>query len=185
MPMDYFNNLHDRDDTLQRGGCVNQASIGIVQKWGKFEKLAHPGLHYFNPCAGQYLAGYLSTRIQSLSVKIETKTKDNVFVHIVSSILYKVIKNNADDAFYELQNPKEQIQAYVFDVVRAQVPRLTLDQLFEQKDEVAKAVLEELEKVMGEYGYNIEQILIVDILPDPSVRKAMNEINADDLKIEM
>lgn len=159
-------------------GCIDQASIGVVEKWGRFEKLAEPGLNFFNPFVGQYLAGVLSTRINSLEVKIETKTKDNVFVQIISSIQYRVLKQNADDAFYELQNPREQIQAYVFDVVRAQVPRMTLDQLFEQKDEVAKSVLQELEKVMGEYGYSIEHILMVDIIPDPSVRRAMNEINA-------
>ncbi|GAA0170060.1 transporter [Lithospermum erythrorhizon] len=120
---------------------------------------------------------------QSLDVKIETKTKDNVFVQLICSIQYRIVKLNADDAFYELQNPKEQIQAYVFDVVRAHVPRMTLDALFEQKGDVAQAVLEELEKVMGAYGYNIEQILVVDIIPDPSVRKAMNEINAAQLQL--
>nr|AFK35333.1 unknown [Lotus japonicus] len=109
---------------------------------------------------------------------IETKTKDNVFVQLLCSIQYRVVKENADDAFYELQNPQEQIQACVFDVTRAIVPRMNLDDLFEQKGEVAKAVLEELHKVMGEYGYSIEHILMVDIIPDPSVRKAMNEINA-------
>uniref|UniRef100_A0A2N9EXR0 Band 7 domain-containing protein n=1 Tax=Fagus sylvatica TaxID=28930 RepID=A0A2N9EXR0_FAGSY len=159
-------------------GCVEQASVGMVERWGRFEKLAEPGLHFFNPFAGQCLAGILSTRINSLDVKIETKTKDNVFVQLVCSIQYRVIKENADDAFYELQNPKEQIQAYVFDVVRALVPRMNLDDLFEQKGEVAKSVLEELEKVMGAYGYSIEHILMVDIIPDASVRKAMNEINA-------
>ncbi|KAM0946711.1 putative Band 7 domain-containing protein [Dioscorea sansibarensis] len=158
--------------------CVDQASVGVVEKWGRFLKLANPGLHFFNPFAGEWLAGVLSTRVCSLDVKIETKTKDNVFVQLVCSIQYRVIKANADDAFYELQNPREQIQAYVFDVVRAHVPRMTLDELFEQKNDVAQAVLEELEKVMGAYGYNIEQILMVDIIPDASVRKAMNEINA-------
>ncbi|GAV64852.1 Band_7 domain-containing protein [Cephalotus follicularis] len=159
-------------------GCVEQASIGVVERWGRFEKLAQPGLHLFNPFAGQCLAGLLSTRINSLDVRIETKTKDNVFVQLLCSIQYRVVKENADDAFYELQNPKEQIQAYVFDVVRALVPRITLDELFEQKGEVARSVLEELEKVMGAYGYSIEHILMVDIIPDASVRKAMNEINA-------
>ncbi|KAH9647510.1 Hypersensitive-induced response protein 4 [Citrus sinensis] len=149
-------------------GCIDQASVGIVERWGRFEKLAEPGLHFFNPCAGQWLAGILSTRINSLDVRIETKTKDNVFVQLLCSIQYRIVRANADDAFYELQNPKEQIQAYVFDVVRALVPRMTLDELFEQKGEVAKAVLEELEK----------HILMVDIIPDPAVRKAMNEINA-------
>ncbi|KAK1392830.1 Hypersensitive-induced response protein 4 [Heracleum sosnowskyi] len=159
-------------------GCIGQSHVGVVEKWGRFDKLAQPGLNFFNPFAGEFIAGLLSTRINSLDVKIETKTKDNVFVQMICSIQYRVIKENADDAFYELQNPKEQIQAYVFDVVRAQVPRMTLDELFEQKGDVAKAVLEELEKVMGEYGYNIEHILMVDIIPDPSVRTAMNEINA-------
>ncbi|XP_030463362.1 hypersensitive-induced response protein 4 [Syzygium oleosum] len=158
--------------------CVDQAGVGVVERWGRFEKLAPPGLHFFNPFCGEALAGVLSTRIQSLEVRIETKTKDNVFVQLICSIQYRVVKMNADDAFYELQNPQEQIQAYVFDVVRALVPRMTLDELFEQKGEVAIAVLEELEKVMGAYGYSIEHILMVDIIPDPSVRRAMNEINA-------
>ncbi|KMZ65729.1 Hypersensitive induced response protein 4 [Zostera marina] len=158
--------------------CVDQASVGIVERWGKFQNLAVPGLHFFNPCAGEFLAGVLSTRISSLDVRVETKTKDNVFVQLLCSIQYRVIKENGDDAFYELQNPKEQIQAYVFDVVRAHVPRMTIDELFEQKADVANTVLEELEKVMGAYGYNIEQILMVDIIPDASVRRAMNEINA-------
>ncbi|CAA2995438.1 protein PPLZ12 [Olea europaea var. sylvestris] len=159
-------------------GCVDQASVGVVEKWGRFQRLAEPGFHFFNPLAGECLAGILSTRINSLDVKIETKTKDNVFVQMHCSIQYRVIRGNADDAFYELQNPEEQIQSYVFDVVRAHVPRMTLDELFEQKGDVANAVLEELEKVMGAYGYNIEHILMVDIIPDPSVRRAMNEINA-------
>ncbi|KAG5533716.1 hypothetical protein RHGRI_027788 [Rhododendron griersonianum] len=159
-------------------GCVGQASVGVVERWGRFEKIAEPGFHCFNPLAGQFLAGMLSTRISSLDVRIETKTKDNVFVQMLCSIQYRVIKQNADDAFYELQNPKEQIQAYVFDVVRAHVPKMTLDELFEQKGDVAQAVLEELEKVMGAYGYSIEHILMVDVIPDASVRKAMNEINA-------
>jgi regulator of protease activity HflC (stomatin/prohibitin superfamily) len=150
----------------------------VVERWGRFEKIAQPGFHFFNPFSGECLAGRLSTRISSLDVRVETKTKDNVFVQLMCSIQYRVIKENADDAFYELQNPKEQIQAYVFDVVRAHVPRMTLDALFEQKGDVAQAVSEELEKVMGAYGYSIEHILLVDVIPDPSVRKAMNEINA-------
>ncbi|PHT68894.1 Hypersensitive-induced response protein 1 [Capsicum annuum] len=97
---------------------------------------------------------------------------------MLCSIQYRVIRENADDAFYELDNPEEQIQSYVFDVVRAHVPKMNLDELFEQKDEVAKAVLEELDKVMGAYGYNIEHILMIDIFADPSVLRAMNEINA-------
>ncbi|KAK8965372.1 Hypersensitive-induced response protein 4 [Platanthera guangdongensis] len=159
-------------------GCISQASVGVVEQWGRFYRLAEPGFLFLNPFAGECLAGVLSTRVSSLDVIIETKTKDNVFVQLICTILYRVMKENADDAFYELQNPNSQIKAYVFDVVRAHVPKMTLDELFEQKGEVAKTVLEELEKVMRAYGFNIEQILMVDIIPDASVRKAMNEINA-------
>ncbi|MCO5552479.1 hypothetical protein L7F22_005991 [Adiantum nelumboides] len=158
--------------------CVEQANVGVVEEWGRFLYLAQPGLHFINPFCGRCFAGTLSTRIQYLDVRAETKTKDNVFVQLLCSIQYRILRENADDAFYELQNPREQIQAYVFDVVRACVPKLTLDNLFEQKGEVAKAVSEELEKVMGAYGYSIEHTLIVDIIPDTAVRKAMNDINA-------
>ncbi|XP_024375715.1 hypersensitive-induced response protein 4 [Physcomitrium patens] len=158
--------------------CVAQSTVGVIEKWGKFSGLAQPGLHCLNPFTGEWLAGRLSLRVQSLDVRCDTKTKDNVFVSVVCSIQYRVVRQNADDAFYELQNPKEQIQSYVFDVVRACVPRMILDDVFEQKDDIAKAVSEELEKVMGAYGYSIEQTLIVDIIPDSTVRRAMNEINA-------
>lgn len=158
--------------------CIDQASVGLVEEWGRFLYVAQPGLHFVNPLCGRWLAGTLSTRVQYLDVRAETKTRDNVFVQLLCSIQYRILRENADDAFYELQSPREQIQAYVFDVVRACVPKLSLDDLFEQKGEVAKAVSEELEKIMGAYGYNIEQTLIVDIIPDAAVRRAMNEINA-------
>ncbi|CAI5492873.1 unnamed protein product [Closterium sp. Naga37s-1] len=158
--------------------CIPQSQVGIFERWGRFTHVAEPGMHCFNPLAGTWLAGKLSLRVQQLDVRCETKTKDNVFVTVVCSVQYRVMKDHADDAFYELQNPREQIQSYVFDVVRASVPRIELDQVFEQKNEIAKSVEEELEKVMTAYGYTIQQTLIVDIEPDATVRKAMNEINA-------
>eukprot|EP00249_Psilotum_nudum_P027562 c35393_g1_i1 orf=262-1131(-) len=158
--------------------CIKQASVGVVEKWGRFTGLLLPGFHCLVPCLGQSLAGVLSTRVKYLDTRCETKTKDNVFVQLLCSVQYQIIQQSANDAFYKLQNPKEQIQAYVFDVVRACVPKMSLDELFEQKADVAKAVMDELEKVMNAYGFKIEQTLIVDIIPDESVRKAMNEINA-------
>uniref|UniRef100_A0A2N9HTD4 Band 7 domain-containing protein n=1 Tax=Fagus sylvatica TaxID=28930 RepID=A0A2N9HTD4_FAGSY len=123
-------------------------------------------------------AGHLSLRVQQLDVQCETKTKDNVFVTVVASIQYRAISDKAADAFYKLSNTKAQIQSYVFDVIRASVPKLELDSVFEQKNEIAKAVEEELEKAMSAYGFEIVQTLIVDIEPDVHVKRAMNEINA-------
>ncbi|KAE8662101.1 Hypersensitive-induced response protein 4 [Hibiscus syriacus] len=112
----------------------------------------------------------------TITITINELIAEDVFVQLLCSIQYRVVKAHADDAFYELQNPEEQIRAYMFGVVRALVPRMNLDDLFEQKGKAAKAVLEDLGKVMGDYGYSIEHILMVDIIPDPAVRAAMNEI---------
>ncbi|CAI9092726.1 OLC1v1028047C1 [Oldenlandia corymbosa var. corymbosa] len=161
-------------------GCiqVDQSKVAIKENFGKFNDVLEPGCHCMPWCLGSQVAGYLTLRVQQLDVRCETKTKDNVFVIVVASIQYRALPDKAEDAFYKLSNTREQIQAYVFDVVRASVPKLELDNVFEQKTEIAKAVENELEKAMSHYGYEIVQTLIVDIEPDEQVKRAMNEINA-------
>ncbi|GMY20431.1 hypersensitive-induced response protein 1-like [Fagus crenata] len=157
---------------------VDQSTVAIKETFGKFDDVLEPGCHFLPWILGQQLAGHLSLRVQQLDVQCETKTKDNVFVTVVASIQYRAISDKAADAFYKLSNTKAQIQSYVFDVIRASVPKLELDSVFEQKNEIAKAVEEELEKAMSAYGFEIVQTLIVDIEPDVHVKRAMNEINA-------
>ncbi|KAH6790838.1 SPFH/Band 7/PHB domain-containing membrane-associated protein family [Perilla frutescens var. frutescens] len=157
---------------------VDQSTVAVKEKFGKYTDVLEPGCHCVPWCFGYQLAGRLSLRVQQLDVKCETKTKDNVFVTVVASIQYRAVAENAADAFYKLSNTKAQIQSYVFDVIRASVPRLELDSVFEQKNDIAKAVEQELEKAMSAYGFEIVQTLIVDIEPDVRVKKAMNEINA-------
>lgn len=164
----------------QAFGCiqVDQSTVAIRETFGKFDAVLNPGCHLMPWCIGKQMAGTLSLRVQQLDVRCETKTKDNVFVTVVASIQYRAIADKASDAFYKLSNTKEQIQAYVFDVIRASVPKLELDSVFEQKNDIAKAVENELEKAMSHYGFQIVQTLIVDIEPDEHVKRAMNEINA-------
>ncbi|XP_058762179.1 hypersensitive-induced response protein-like protein 1 [Vicia villosa] len=157
---------------------VDQSTVAMKEGFGKFEKVLQPGCHCLPWILGKRIAGHLSLRLQQLDIKCETKTKDNVFVNVVASIQYRALANSANDAFYKLSNTRSQIQAYVFDVIRASVPKLNLDDAFEQKNEIAKAVEEELEKAMSAYGYEIVQTLITDIEPDEHVKRAMNEINA-------
>ncbi|KAL3633534.1 Hypersensitive-induced response protein-like protein 2 [Castilleja foliolosa] len=157
---------------------VDQSTLAVKEHFGKFEEVLEPGCHCLPWCFGYKLAGKLSLRVQQIDVRCETKTKDNVFVTVVASIQYRAVADNAADAFYKLSNTRAQIQAYVFDVIRATVPRLELDSVFEQKNDVAKAVEDELEKAMSAYGFEIVQTLIVDIEPDVHVKRAMNEINA-------
>ncbi|XP_019152804.1 PREDICTED: hypersensitive-induced response protein 1 [Ipomoea nil] len=157
---------------------VDQSTVAIKERFGKYQDVLEPGCHCVPWCLGSQLAGHLTLRLQQLDVRCETKTKDNVFVNVVASIQYRALADKANDAFYKLSNTKGQIQAYVFDVIRASVPKLNLDDVFEQKTEIAKAVEDELEKAMSAYGYEIVQTLIVDIEPDEHVKKAMNEINA-------
>ncbi|MED6181605.1 HIR complex subunit [Stylosanthes scabra] len=157
---------------------VEQSTVVIKERFGKFEEVLQPGCHWIPWITGDRIAGHLSLRLQQLDVRCETKTKDNVFVTVVASIQYRALADKASDAFYKLSNTKSQIQAYVFDVIRASVPKLNLDDAFEQKNDIARAVEEELEKAMSAYGYEIVQTLIVDIEPDVHVKRAMNEINA-------
>ncbi|KAK8362173.1 hypothetical protein V6Z12_A03G085000 [Gossypium hirsutum] len=157
---------------------VGQSTVAIKERFGRFEDVLEPGCHCLPCFLGSQLAGHLSLRLQQLDVRCETKTKDNVFVNVVASIQYRALADKASDAFYKLTDTRKQIQSYVFDVIRASVPKLNLDDVFEQKTEIAKAVEEELEKAMSAYGYEIAQTLIVDIEPDVHVKRAMNEINA-------
>ncbi|XP_043704423.1 hypersensitive-induced response protein 1-like [Telopea speciosissima] len=157
---------------------VDQSTVAIKETFGKFAGVLEPGCHFLPWCFGSQLAGNLSLRVKQLDVRCETKTKGNVFVTVVASIQYRASANKAADAFYKLSNTREQIQAYVFYVIRASVPNLDLASTFEQKNEIAKSVEEELEKAMSAYGYEIVQTLIVDIEPDEHVKRAMNEINA-------
>lgn len=156
---------------------VKQQTAAIVERFGKFTKISSAGLNFKIPLIDQ-IAGRVSLRVQQLDVRVETKTRDNVFVFVVVSVQYFVIPSKVVDAFYRLQNPQEQITAYVFDTVRARVPNVVLDQLFETKDDIANAVKTELDSVMDDFGYGIVKALVTDIDPDAKVKMSMNEINA-------
>lgn len=156
---------------------VRQQTAAIVERFGRFKKISTAGLNIKIPLIDQ-VAGRLSLRVQQLDVRVETKTKDNVFVLVVVSVQYHVISEKVVDAFYKLQNPQEQITSYVFDTVRARVPAVMLDQLFETKDDIASAVKNELDAVMDNFGYSILKALVTDIDPDAKVKVSMNEINA-------
>ncbi|GLJ31356.1 hypothetical protein SUGI_0629230 [Cryptomeria japonica] len=157
---------------------VDQATVAMEEKFGRFQEVLEPGFHCVPWIFGTQIRGHLSLRVQKLDVRCETKTKDNVFVTVVASVQYRALAEKASEAFYKLSDTRGQIQAYVFDVVRSSVPKMNLDDVFEQKSEVAKAVEDELEKAMSNYGFEIVQTLIVDVEPDEHVKRAMNEINA-------
>lgn len=156
---------------------VKQQSAVILERLGKFLDIRGAGLQMKIPFIDS-IAGRLSLKIQQLDVMVETKTKDDVFVKIKVSVQYVVIKEKVFEAFYKLDNPYSQITSYVFDVVRAEVPKLRLDDVFEKKDDIAIAVKSELQEAMNEYGYDIIKTLVTDIDPDVEVKHAMNRINA-------
>lgn len=156
---------------------VEQQNIAVIQRFGKFKKMSFSGLNFKIPLI-DHIAGRINLRINQLDVKIETKTEDNVFIHMTVAVQYQVLPEKVYDAFYRLINPKEQISSYVFDIVRAQVPKLKLDNVFENKDEIANTINTELSHVMADFGYQIVKSLVTDIEPDQQVKAAMNEINA-------
>ena len=156
---------------------VKQQTAAIVERFGKFVGIRQPGLHLKIPLVDK-IAGRMSLKILQLDVIVETKTKDDVFVKLKVSVQYKVVTASVYDAFYKLDYPQDQITSYVFDVIRAEVPKMKLDDVFEKKNDIANAVKGELNEAMTNYGYDIIKALVTDIDPDGQVKEAMNRINA-------
>lgn len=156
---------------------VKQQTSAIIERFGKFIAVRQPGLHIKIPLIDK-ISGRISLRVLQLDVIVETKTKDDVFVKLKVSVQYRVVPEKVYEAFYKLDFPQDQITSYVFDVVRAVVPKMKLDDVFEKKDEIAIAVKGELNDAMINYGYDIIKTLVTDIDPDSEVKTAMNRINA-------
>lgn len=158
---------------------VKQQTAAIIERFGRFKSIRQSGLQIKIPLVDK-VAGKLSLKIQQLDVLVETKTLDDVFVRLKISVQYKVIKDKVYDAFYKLDYPHDQITSYVFDVVRAEVPKMKLDDVFVRKDDIALAVKAELNEAMSGYGFDIIKTLVTDIDPDAQVKEAMNRINASE-----
>lgn len=158
---------------------VKQQSAAIIERFGKFQSIRHSGLQMKIPLIDR-VAGRMSLKIQQLDVIVETKTLDDVFVRLKISVQFMVISEKVYDAFYKLDYAHDQITSYVFDVVRAEVPKMKLDDVFVKKDDIAIAVKTELNDAMSDYGYDIIKTLVTDIDPDAQVKAAMNRINASE-----
>lgn len=157
---------------------VSQQDVAIVERFGSYLRTAQPGLRIKIPFIDSVVHRQ-SLRVHQLDVPVQTKSKDNVFVDTQIAVQFFVADADAAyNAFYQLENPEEQIRSYVFDVVRAELPKLDLDEVFDRKDQVGDAVMKQLQNDMNQYGFTIKNALVVDIDPDTQVKAAMNEINA-------
>ena len=156
---------------------VKQQTRAIIERFGRYVRTARPGLRMKIPFIDR-IVQRVSLRVQQLIVEVDTKTKDNVFVKIYVAIQYRVVEGSEADSYYKLQDHVEQIRSYVLDVVRAKVPRMDLDEVFEKKDDVGVAVKSELDASMKTYGFEIPNALVTDVDPDEKVKGAMNEIQA-------
>ena len=155
---------------------VRTYTAGVVERFGKFNRVAQPGLHVLVPWCET--VRFIDLQIRQADVNVETKSKDNVFVTIPVSVQYQVLPEKVFEAYYKLSSPQKQIESYVFNSILGHVPTLTLDEAFEQQAQISAAVKKELDVVMSEFGYNILKALVTDIVPDAKVKAAMNDINA-------
>jgi regulator of protease activity HflC (stomatin/prohibitin superfamily) len=155
---------------------VRTYSAGVVERFGKFNRIARPGLQFLVPYCET--VRFVDLQVNQAVVNVETKTKDNVFVTIPVSVQYQVVEEKVFDAYYKLSEPQRQIESYVFNSILGHVPTLTLDEAFEQQQQISVAVKKDLDEVMDTFGYNILRALVTDIVPDAKVKAAMNDINA-------
>ncbi|HEX4308460.1 MAG TPA: SPFH domain-containing protein [Acidobacteriaceae bacterium] len=155
---------------------VRTYTAGVVERFGKFNRIAQPGLHVLVPWCES--VRFVDLQVKQADVSVETKSRDNVFVTIPVSIQYQVLPEKVFEAYYKLSFPQKQIESYVFNSILGHVPTLTLDEAFEQQAQISAAIKKELDDVMSEFGYNILKALVTDIVPDAKVKAAMNDINA-------
>jgi regulator of protease activity HflC (stomatin/prohibitin superfamily) len=155
---------------------VRTASAGVVERFGKFNRIVRPGLQMLLPYAESVFI--VDLQVKQAQFQVETKTRDNVFVQIPVSVQYQVLDDKIYDAFYKLSSPQKQIESFVFNSILGHVPKLTLDQTFEQQSGISVAVKTELDSIMSGFGFNILTALVTDIVPDVKVKDAMNDINA-------
>jgi len=156
---------------------VNTAEVAIITRFGKFLRVADPGLNWKRPFFDS-VAGIVSLRVNQISLTMETKTKDNVFVTIPISVQNRVRPEKVYDAYYKLSDPTAQIKSYVEQVILGHVPGMTLDEVFASQSSIAAAVKQELDADMATFGFEIVNVLVTDIVPDQKVKSAMNDINA-------
>lgn len=157
---------------------VRQQSVAIVERFGRYQKIATSGIHMRLPFGIDKIAARIQLRLLQSEIVVETKTKDNVFVMMNVATQYRVNEQNVTDAYYKLMRPEAQIKSYIEDALRSSVPKLTLDELFEKKDEIALEVQHQVAEEMTTYGYIIVKTLITKVEPDAEVEQSMNEINA-------
>ncbi|VHD18314.1 SPFH domain-containing protein [Streptococcus pyogenes] len=157
---------------------VRQQSVAIVERFGRYQKTATSGIHIRLPFGIDKIAVRVQLRLLQSEIIVETKTKDNVFVTLNVATQYRVNEQNVTDAYYKLMKPESQIKSYIEDALRSSVPKLTLDELFEKKDEIALEVQHQVAEEMSTYGYIIVKTLITKVEPDAEVKQSMNEINA-------
>ena len=157
--------------------CISTGEMGLVESLGKFDHLADPGCHCIGPTSS--MSGKVSLRVQSINCKVDSKTKDNALVLISASVQYKVLTDKVQEAYYKFQNPAAQIQSFASNVIRGQVPKHTIDEVFVIRDEIQKALKDELDEAMASYGFNIIATLITDIDPSNEIKQAMSQINTN------
>ncbi len=158
---------------------VEQQTRAIVERFGRFLRIGQPGLNLRIPVIDR-IAARITHRVRELEIKVESKTKDDVFVDLLIAVQFYVKETDeaVHAAYYRLTNPHQQISSYVFDTVRALVPEMLVDNVFSEKEKIAHAVKERLSDIMDQFGYTILQALVNDIQPDPKVKAAMNQVNA-------
>src|SRR5580658_7351674 len=161
---------------LKTAYTVRTSTAAIVERFGKFNRVEQAGLHLLLPFAERVF--FVDLQVKQLQVQVETKTRDNVFVQIPVSVQYQVLEEKAADSFYRLSSPQKQIESFVFNSILGHVPKLTLDESFEQMASISAAVKTDLDIIMGGFGFNILTALVTDIVPDANVKAAMNDINA-------
>merc|ERR1719499_718929 len=156
--------------------CIPEGNVGVVQRRGAYDGWVEPGLIW--TCPILHSVTPVSIQTKQDMIHTDCKTKDNVTVTVTTAVQYYVERTKVEEAVFIVEDGRAQIRTGVNNVVRSELPALELDEAYENKDQLRKAVLAKIQPEMQKVGFYIRDILITDLHPDRTVLQSMNAINA-------
>ena len=157
---------------------VKQAEVYVIERLGKFYKVADAGLTIIIPFF-DHVRSVVSLKQQTMDVPPQgVITKDNVTIKIDTVVFYQI--TDPAKAVYEIQSLKKGIEYLAITTIRDIIGKMTLDETFSSRDSINDRLRVVLDEATDRWGCKIDRVEIKDITPPADIRDAMEkEMNAE------
>ena len=157
---------------------VKQSEVYIIERLGKFHKVADAGLTVIIPFV-DHVRSIVSLKQQTMDIPPQgVITQDNVTITIDTVVFYKI--TDPARAVYEIQNLKKGIEYLAITTIRDIVGKMDLDDTFSSRDAINDRLRVILDEATDQWGCKVDRVEIKDITPPADIRDAMEkQMNAE------